>query len=140
MQRLDNDALLHRAPSQPEQHRPCHSAVQPCKQEAWSRLTSHDGRARCHQACPMISQVKSIMQRHLGRAFPPATKRAAHRLLTEAHAYLLQRLGALSQACVVCDEPLEMPGAKPVPCRHAPLKVQCHSACNHVHAAYHAFA
>ena len=88
----------------------------------------------------MILQVKSIMQRHLGRAFPPATKRAAHRLLTDAHAYLLQRLGALSQACVVCDESLEMPGAKPVPCRHAPLKVHCHSACNHVHAAYHAFA
>ena len=58
------------------------------------------------------------MQRHLGRSWPPSTKRASVRLLTDAHAYLLRRLGALSQACVVCDEPLKLPGAKPVPCRH----------------------
>ena len=64
-----------------------------------------------------LVQVKSIMERHLSCNYPPASKRAAHKLLTEAHAYLLQRLPALSQACVVCNEPLDMPGAKPVPCR-----------------------
>ena len=70
------------------------------------------------------------MRRHLKEAFPPPDRRAAARLLTEAHGYLLQRLASLSQACVVCDERLDMPGAKPVPCRCAALLAEIPGLCS----------
>ena len=47
------------------------------------------------------------------------TKQEGQRFLHAAHSYLLGRLGSLSSHCVVCDAPLKLPGAKPVPCMQA---------------------
>lgn len=42
--------------------------------------------------------------------------RAAKAFLSQAHSYLQSRLSSLNNHCVVCDDSLQLPGAKPVPC------------------------